>query len=79
MKKVVMPWDFSKALEAAGLIQDRDRITEINIRCKSGEAVVIEVTYLADERIYLLAEPDPIPIRTDADERATGDVPSQPG
>jgi hypothetical protein len=54
---VITPISFSQALEAAGLIHDRDRITDITIRAKPGELVTIEVTYVADERIYTLAKP----------------------
>lgn len=55
----VMPWDFAKALEAAGLIHDRDRITEIVIRAKAATNVVtVEVTYIADERLYGLTKPE---------------------
>lgn len=54
---VVQPWTFAEALEAAGLIHDRERISEIVIRAKASELVTIEVTYLADERVYTLAKP----------------------
>lgn len=56
--RVITPWSFAQALEAAGIIHDRNRISEVVIRAKPGEIVTIEVTYLADERIYTLANPD---------------------
>jgi hypothetical protein len=56
-REVVMPFRFAEALEAAGLIHDRDRISEIVIRAKPTDVVTIEVTYIADERIYMLAKP----------------------
>jgi hypothetical protein len=54
---VVTPWAFAKALEAAGIIHNRERITEIIISCKPDDVVTIEVTYLADERLYTLINP----------------------
>jgi hypothetical protein len=60
MKKrepVITPWSFAQALEAAGIIHDRDRISEIVIRCKPEGPVMIEVAYFADERIYTLSTP----------------------
>ena len=57
MRSLVTPYSFGEALEAAGLIHDRDRITEVVIRAKPSEVVTIEVTYVADDRIYTLAKP----------------------
>lgn len=56
-RPLVTPWKFAEALQAAGIIDNSDRITEILIRAKPGEPVAIEVTYLADDRIYGLVKP----------------------
>lgn len=58
---LVMPWDFSAALEAVGLIHDRDRISEVKIVARKGDPVTIEVTYIADRRIYRLTDPQEPP------------------
>lgn len=55
--RIVTPWSFAEALEAAGILHDRHRVAELVIRAKPSEAVMIEVTYFADERIYTLAGP----------------------
>lgn len=54
--KLITPWTFAEVLEAAGLVQDRNRINEIVIRARPTDMVTIEVTYLADERLFHLAE-----------------------
>jgi hypothetical protein len=55
--RTVTPWSFTEALEAAGIVHDRNRISEIVIRARPAQAVMIEVTYFADERIYALTNP----------------------
>lgn len=54
--RCITPWTFAEVLEAAGVVQDRNRISEIVIRAKPNQVVTIEVKYLADERLFHLAE-----------------------
>ena len=54
----ITAWSFADALATAGIVSNVDRISEIRIVCKPSEAVTIEVTYFADERIYGLARPE---------------------
>lgn len=53
----IMPGDFINALRAAGIVEDTDRISEVKIVARPDEVVTIEVTYIADQRIYRLTEP----------------------
>lgn len=59
MASRVLPQDFAAALAAAGLIHDIDRIAELKIIAKPGQVVTIEVTYMADDRVFSLAKPVP--------------------
>lgn len=52
----VTTWKFSEILHAAGIVESPDRISEIRIIARPQELVVIEVTYLADQRILSLAD-----------------------
>lgn len=61
----VHPNDFTRALQAAGLVENSDRITEIKIIAKPDELVTIQVTYLADQRVLTLADPG----KTEAEQR----------
>lgn len=55
--RVITPWSFADALEAAGLIGDRNRISKITIVCEPDKAVMIHVEQFADSRIYGLVNP----------------------
>lgn len=66
--KIVSPWTFSEALEAAGIIRDRDRISELKIICRHDSPVLIEVTMFGDERLFNLTDPK----KGETDVLATG-------
>ena len=68
----VSPWDFTRVMQAAGLIENRDDIVEIKIIAKPDELVTIQVTYLADQRVLTLASPpadDGARLRSEAERR----------
>ena len=63
----VHPDDFARALQAAGLVENTDRITEIKIIARPQELVTIEVTYIADQRVLSVASPPDDPAPDDPD------------
>jgi hypothetical protein len=55
--RAITSLSFAQALEAAGLVDDIDRVHEIRIIANSSSPVMIEVDYFGDERLFSLAKP----------------------
>lgn len=57
MRRAVLPWRFYEVLEAAGIIANKERVSELRIIARPREVVTIEVTYIADSRLLDLGRP----------------------